>query len=154
MEGDVKIGPYGYLAFAVTLVTFSGLAMADGSPFCVVTSYSKNCYYTDANECREQAYKDGGMCVLNEDAGKPAPNPNQGFIDEMQREQQVSKEKEQAEALEKQTQLLQQIQEQGQSQPCPQPQSAPTVVYVCRKAGKPVIYTTTAYAGCEVFLVR
>lgn len=39
-----------------------------GSPFCVLTSYgSLNCWYWNANTCRQAAASSGGMCV---------PNPN------------------------------------------------------------------------------
>jgi hypothetical protein len=39
-------------------------AFAEGK-FCLVTNNLKNCYYYDANQCRAEAVRLGGMCVLN-----------------------------------------------------------------------------------------
>lgn len=52
-----------YLMLAIMAVS----KLAYSAPFCVQTSYGKNCYYYDANSCKSAAKSSDGMCVPNDE---------------------------------------------------------------------------------------
>lgn len=40
-------------------------APSSGAPFCVVHSFGTQCYYYNADACRDAAQSSGGACVVN-----------------------------------------------------------------------------------------
>lgn len=57
-------------SFAFVLALLPSLAAAEGR-FCVVTNNMQNCWFYDANQCRQAAERQGGMCVLNQGQQQP-----------------------------------------------------------------------------------
>lgn len=51
---------------------------ATAAPFCVVTSYGKNCWYYSRSQCVNAAESQGGMCVINEDDVQTQKPPTTG----------------------------------------------------------------------------
>lgn len=37
-----------------------------GAPFCVATSYAKNCFYYSRSQCEQAAERQRGACILNQ----------------------------------------------------------------------------------------
>ena len=59
------------LRFLLVVLLLFGVSMtaAAQAPFCVVTTYTRDCgSYYDSQSCREQAAAAGGICVVNQDA--------------------------------------------------------------------------------------
>lgn len=57
-------------------IGLSIVVMAQGAfaaPFCVVTSYGRQCYYYDNPSCQRAAASSNGACVINQEEAKPAP---------------------------------------------------------------------------------
>lgn len=52
--------------FTVAMLA-SGAALAD-APFCVATSYGRNCWYYTPDECIAAARSANGMCINNPDS--------------------------------------------------------------------------------------
>jgi len=53
------------ILIAAILLSLSFTDIAFAAPFCVVTSYGENCWYYDANSCRQAASSTNGACVIN-----------------------------------------------------------------------------------------
>lgn len=120
---------------------------AEGAPFCVVTNHGENCWYYDANQCRSQAARQGGMCVLNQQRAQPSPVLNAfehiSAAGEAGRRSRQERERHAAELrlLEAQTRA---VASQGQGS---------LVFYKCPPDGGQPEYTEVPRVGCIVIQV-
>jgi hypothetical protein len=55
------------IAHVAFILSIAFVPCALSAPFCVVTSYGKNCYYYDADACQDAARSANGMCVVNDE---------------------------------------------------------------------------------------
>jgi len=71
-EGPWSIEPFQQSIFALAASLFA--IAAGAAPFCVVTSFGKQCNYYDEPSCERAAASMRGGCVLNENEVRaPAP---------------------------------------------------------------------------------
>lgn len=59
------------ITFLMVAVFVPSLVYA--APFCVRTAYGTNCHYYDANQCRDDARINGGMCISNTESSGQLP---------------------------------------------------------------------------------
>lgn len=65
------------ILMVVGAVLLATSATAQNAPFCVIDNYGTKCFHYDANSCRQDAARSGGMCLPNQSrlAG-PTPPTN------------------------------------------------------------------------------
>jgi hypothetical protein len=58
------------LLLCFSCYTLLSVQLIYAAPFCVVTSYGKNCWYYDMPSCQEAAVSSRGACVINQNEVK------------------------------------------------------------------------------------
>ena len=59
--------------FLILLLVLSTSSNALAAPFCTVTSYGKDCSYSDFNFCQRTAQNLGGACITNSSENRYTP---------------------------------------------------------------------------------